>query len=234
METSKELPEGFQIIRGACLAPGTFEELIAALPLEQTKIKLFGREHNTPRLTAWMGEGSYTYSGIAHAPAPAPTWVAQVQAAAEYACSDLGIGASEDSSGVASSASSASTRAAAKFNSVLTNVYRDGRDSVAYHADDEPELGPEPVIASVSFGASRTFLIKEKSTGKSAEGARVTAKTWRTELHHGDLVIMSGNAQRDFLHSVPKTSRPVGPRLNLTFRVLRTDRVLCPPAHEAA
>lgn len=177
------LPEGFALTR---ISVPELSALVDAIAWEQRTLKLYGREHAVPRLTAWMGTGAYTYSGVSHAPAPMPVAIAELHARIEQLTG-------------------------ARFNSVLANYYRDGRDSVAEHADDEPELGPEPTIASVSIGASRTFAIRCKATRE-----RTTI-----ELRNGDLLVMSGHSQRDYLHSVPKTSRPVGPRINLTFRSVR-------------
>ena len=97
------------------------------------------------------------------------------------------------------------------FNSVLCNLYRDGRDSVAWHADDERELGLTPVIASVSVGATRKFQLR--SHGKSPSRHDV-------DLAHGSVLIMRGESQREWVHQVPKTKTIVGPRLNLTFRTI--------------
>jgi alkylated DNA repair dioxygenase AlkB len=100
--------------------------------------------------------------------------------------------------------------AAAQFNSALLNLYRDGKDSVGWHRDNEPELGREPVIASVSFGASRSFRLRH-----------IQQRLTRTiELDHGSLLLMRGRTQQFWEHAITKTSRPVGPRINITFRVL--------------
>ncbi|MBP9129397.1 MAG: alpha-ketoglutarate-dependent dioxygenase AlkB, partial [Steroidobacteraceae bacterium] len=101
------------------------------------------------------------------------------------------------------------------YNSVLLNLYRDGRDGMGWHADDEPELGREPVIASVSFGATRRFKLRHRRS-------RIAACT--LDLAHGDLLLMAGVTQHLYLHAVPKTARPVGARVNLTFRWVRPDR----------
>lgn len=98
------------------------------------------------------------------------------------------------------------------FNSVLLNYYRSGADAVGWHSDNEPELGPTPTIASLSLGASRKFSFKPKQG---------TAPAVSLDLHGGDLLVMSGATQKNWLHQVPKTSRPVGERINLTFRLVR-------------
>lgn len=174
-----ELAPGFVHYRGWC---DTALD-IASLPLKQTTVRVYGKEHATPRLVAWMGEASYTYAGQTHEPAAMPGWLATMRTALAHF-----------------------TRA--KYNSVLANYYRDGRDSVAWHADDETELGKHPTIASISLGGSRRFGIKYKSS----------KATQYVTLEHGDLLVMSGDAQRDYLHCVPKTSAFVAARLNLTFR----------------
>lgn len=176
------LPPGFRLMKGAVGVPAV-EDAIASLAWEQPKIRVYGREHLTPRLVSWMGEGSYAYAGQRHEPAPMPAWIFMVRAFVQM-------------------------QTGAHFNSVLANLYRDGRDSVAYHADDEPELGERPTIASVTIGAARAFVIKSRATGER----------WTVQLGHGDLLVMSGCSQADYLHAIPKTARPVGPRMNLTFR----------------
>lgn len=140
-----------------------------------------------PRLLAWFGDVSYQYSGIHH-PAremPAPLQVLRAR-----------IEAYLHSQGVERS-----------LNSVLLNYYRDGRDSIGMHSDDESQLEPESVIASVSLGASRTFVFRNKQT-------RVTH---RNELPGGSLLVMKGDCQKVWTHGIPKEPS-AGPRINLTFR----------------
>lgn len=98
------------------------------------------------------------------------------------------------------------------FNSVLANLYRDGRDSNGWHADDEPELGDDPIVASLSFGASRRFLLRSREH---------PAQRYEWTLAHGSLLVMGRGVQSAYVHSVPKTSRPAGERINLTFRLVR-------------
>ncbi len=102
----------------------------------------------------------------------------------------------------------------AAFNSVLCNAYRDGEDAMGWHSDDEPELGMNPVIASVSLGAPRRFRVRP-----AAGGASIGA-----DLGHGSLLVMTGRSQRDYRHAVTRTRRPVGWRINLTFRWVRRAR----------
>lgn len=96
-----------------------------------------------------------------------------------------------------------------RFNSVLANAYRDGSDSMGWHSDDEKELGLEPFIASLSFGEERRFLVREKGR-----------KSRAMVLQHGSLLVMQGQSQRRFQHSLPKTRRAVGARVNLTYRMV--------------
>ena len=95
------------------------------------------------------------------------------------------------------------------FNSCLANLYRDGSDSMGYHSDDEPELGARPTIGSISLGERRTFVLRHRRTHEK----------WSWSLGHGDLLVMRAESQSDYAHAVPKTARPVGLRMNLTFRV---------------
>ncbi len=176
------LPTGFRIAR-SWAHDVRIDDVIDSAAWSQTAIRIYGRDVLQPRLTSWMGSSAYTYSGRRHEPIPMP-----------IAISDLH--------------QRVSAAACARFNSVLANQYRDGSDSVSWHADDEPELGTKPTIASLSLGATRRFKIRQRATGE----------TWTLDLHHGDLLIMSGASQRDYLHAVPKTKAAIGPRINLTFR----------------
>jgi alkylated DNA repair dioxygenase AlkB len=100
------------------------------------------------------------------------------------------------------------------FNSVLLNRYRSGQDSVAWHADDEPELGPDPVIASVSFGCERTFQLKRKKDAKN------DPKRVEIVLRNGSIVIMKNGLQNNWVHQIPKVKNKIGERINLTFRTI--------------
>ena len=138
-----------------------------------------------PRLTAWQGEPDavYVYSGIRNVPDPWTPAVAELKAAAEATCG-------------------------ARFNSVLLNRYRSGNDSMGWHADREPELGAQPVIASVSLGIARTFDLKHNRTGVVQSYG----------LRGGSLLVMRGDTQAQWRHRVPKEPRVQGERVNLTFR----------------
>lgn len=161
-----------------------FDGLRAEIRWERHRVRIRGREVDCPRLSGWEGDATYAYSGITLRPAPWTARVATVRRQIEAATGEM-------------------------FNSVLANLYRDGSDRLGWHADDEPELGPAPVIASASFGAPRRFLLRPKRGG----GASVPIV-----LEPGSLLVMRGPTQRHWLHSVPPTRRPVGPRINLTFR----------------
>ena len=166
--------------------------LVAETAWEQHDITLFGRTVPTPRLTAWTGDHAYRYSGVLNAPRP---WSPTLAALRDRLVAEVG----------------------APFNSCLANLYRDGSDSMGWHSDDEPELGSQPVIASLSLGARRRFVLRHRASGRR----------WSLDLGAGDLLVMRGESQADYRHAVPKTTRPVGPRLNLTFRC-------CSPLEAAA
>lgn len=163
-----------------------FRHLLESVPWRQDTITLFGKTHLQPRLTALYGESgkSYTYSGITMHPLPLTEVLKGLQKEIEEACGQ-------------------------SFSSVLLNLYRHGRDSNGWHADNERELGPAPVIASLSLGATRAFHLKHRQL----KDQRV-----KLDLEAGSLLLMAGDTQAHWLHQVPKTSRPVGPRINLTFR----------------
>ncbi|WP_414539699.1 MULTISPECIES: alpha-ketoglutarate-dependent dioxygenase AlkB family protein [Stenotrophomonas maltophilia group] len=159
------------------------------LPWEVHRIRMFGRTVDSPRLSCWMGEpdARYRYSGTDFIPAP---WHAALLPLRDRLAGFC----------------------AAPFNSVLLNRYRDGEDGMGWHSDNEPELGPVPVIASLSVGAERRFLLRRRDD--HARRAEVL-------LGHGDLLIMGGATQRNYQHALPKTQRAVGERINLTFRWIR-------------
>lgn len=161
------------------------ERLIAETAWKAESITLWGKQHLQPRLTAWHGEARYTYSGLTLDPLPFTDLQLAIKAAVEEA------------SGY-------------RFNSVLLNYYRNERDSMGMHSDDEPELGPQPVIASVSFGETRTFILKHKRS----------KETVKVDLPSGSVLLMSGDTQRNWLHGINKSARSLNPRVNLTFRII--------------
>ena len=155
---------------------------------EQHHVRIVGKTIPSPRLSAWYGdEGlSYAYSGMR---LRAEGWTPTLAGLRDRLEALLGQ----------------------RFNTVLANLYRSGADSMGVHADDEPELGPRPVIASVSLGAARRFAFAHKA--RKAEPCRV-------ELEHGSLLLMAGDTQRHWRHGIAKTKKPVGERINLTFRTI--------------
>jgi alkylated DNA repair dioxygenase AlkB len=173
-------------------ADALFEEVRQALPWSVHRIRMFGRHVDSPRLSAWIGDADavYRYSGADFAPHP---WTAALSGLRLRLQDELGT----------------------PFNSVLANLYRDGRDAMGWHSDDEPELGPQPVIASVSLGGVRRFLLKHKrdATLRSA-----------FDLPHGSLLVMAGDTQHSYRHALPRTARPVAARINLTFRWIDPSR----------
>ena len=100
------------------------------------------------------------------------------------------------------------------FNSVLANLYRDGRDAMGWHSDAEPELGARPVIASISLGAARRFALRHRQQPE---------RRLSLELPHGSLLVMAGDTQRFYRHCLPRTAKPLGERINLTFRRILPD-----------
>lgn len=181
--------EVFYLARLALAAPDgqLLGQLIAEIPWRREDVVMWGRRIPQPRLTAWYGDpgASYAYSGIELAPLPWTPILLDIKSRIEEAVGAI-------------------------FNSVLLNFYRDHQDSIGFHSDNEPELGKQPVIASLSLGAARTFVLKHK-TLKNVEPVRL-------RLASGSLLLMRGDTQRCWRHGVPKESRPCGPRINLTFR----------------
>jgi len=173
------------------LAPAEADELCArlinALPWEVHRIRMFGRMVDSPRLSAWIGDSdaTYRYSGTRFEPQPWTPVLASLRDRVEEACGT-------------------------RFNSVLANLYRTGADRMGWHSDDERELGPAPVIASVSLGATRTFRFRAKAGGEPLA----------VELPGGSLLVMAGETQRLYNHELPVRKRVTTPRINLTFRLI--------------
>jgi alkylated DNA repair dioxygenase AlkB len=165
-----------------------FQDLVDKIDWKQESARFGGKAVPLPRLTAWYGDAgkSYSYSGITVNPLP---WTPPLLSIKERI----------------------ETVSNVQFNSVLLNFYRGERDSVSWHSDDEPELGTNPVIASVSFGATRKFQFKHKTN----PDLRLSV-----DLTPGSLLLMAGATQHHWKHQIPKTTKPVDPRINLTFRVI--------------
>ncbi|MFV8373916.1 alpha-ketoglutarate-dependent dioxygenase AlkB family protein [Flavobacterium sp. LB1P71] len=170
-------------------ADSIYDELLHEIPWQQDEIRVFGKIHPQPRLTALYGnEGKpYSYSNIKMQPHPWNSLLQKIKTRIESVCDT-------------------------DFTTVLLNQYRDGKDSNGWHADNEKELGINPVIASLSFGAERTFQLKHNSD-KDQKKSIV--------LEHGSLLLMKGTTQHFWKHQIPKTTKPIGPRINATFRVIK-------------
>jgi len=157
-------------------------------PWKQEIVQMYGKAIKTPRLTAWYGDQnkSYAFSGNKYNPLPWTRDLLDIKARVEPI-------------------------AGMEFNSVLLNYYRDGNDSVAWHSDDEYELGFKPTIASVSFGQVRRFDVREKQDHK---------RKYAVNLENGSVLLMKGNLQRLWQHRIAKSTQPMKPRVNLTFRII--------------
>ncbi len=175
------------------IADNLLQTFIETIEWEQGEIMMFGKKVLEPRLTAWYGdaEKSYTYSGKTQ---KAKIWTPELTElrflVSEWVMQCLGA-------------------AIPDFNSVLLNYYRNGSDSMGYHADNEKELGKNPVIASVNLGQTRRFQFRRKDDKSIKHDI---------ELTHGSLLIMAGEMQHYWQHGIPKEPKKNQPRINLTFR----------------
>lgn len=169
--------------------------LLASLKQEiewtQNTIRFYGKESLVPRLEAWYGDPgkSYSYSGIHMNPKPWTQNLIQIKRAIEPI-------------------------AKVTFNSVLINYYRDGKDRVAWHSDDEKELGQNPVIGSISLGAERKFKMRHRQY-------KTNGLKYEIMLNHGSFLLMKGTTQHHWMHEIPRTAKPTDPRINLTFRIIK-------------
>lgn len=170
-------------------ADAALRAVLAEIAWSQHHVRLFGREVPSPRLSAWVGDpgATYTYSRVRHEPL---AWTPALTDLRAKLIAETGV----------------------DFNSVLANRYRDGRDSMGWHADDEPELGRQPVIASVSLGATRRMRFRPRAPHPGAP--------LMLDLEHGSLLWMAGATQQRYQHAIGKTRAEVGERVNLTFRQL--------------
>ena len=166
------------------------QELMEKIEWTQNKIRFYGKESLVPRLEAWYGDHgkSYAYSGIQMNPKPWTKELVEIKEAIEK-------------------------EASVPFNSALINYYRDGKDRVAWHSDDEKELGQNPIIGSVSLGAERKFKLRHKKYKENGLKAEIM-------LQHGSFLLMKGPTQHHWMHEIPRTAKPIGPRINLTFRII--------------
>lgn len=163
--------------------PVDFAEVKGAIAWEQRSVRVYGKLHAQPRLTRWYGDVGYTYSGLPWEAARMPPLVATIRDRVQALTGE-------------------------SFNSVLCNLYRDGRDSVGWHADDEPIFGGDPVVASVSFGAPRLFKLR-RNDGTDARDVM---------LEDRQVLVMHKGTQLAWKHCIPKTAKPCGERINITFR----------------
>lgn len=170
-------------------ADALFEQLHRETPWQEEDVVLFGKRYRQPRLLAWYGDpgAHYTYSGVAHEPLPWTACLSSLRATVEALTDHT-------------------------YNSVLLNLYRDHRDSMGMHADDEVELGEAPVIASLSLGEERTFVLRHQYDK--------AVPTVRVPLPSGSLLLMAGATQRYWKHGINKLRHPCGARINLTFRTI--------------
>lgn len=155
---------------------------------KQESMNMYGKQINFPRLTSWYGENDkpYSFSGIKLNPNPWSNELIAIKQKIEPVSNT-------------------------EFNSVLLNLYRDGKDSISWHTDAEKELGKNPIIASVNFGATRKFQLRHIETKEKLE----------IDLSNGSLLIMQGELQHFWQHQVPKTNSLISERINLTFRVIK-------------
>jgi alkylated DNA repair dioxygenase AlkB len=167
-------------------ADALFESLREAIAWERHRIRLFGRAVDSPRLSCWIGDAdaAYTYSRTRFEPRP---WPEALRPVRERLRIELGI----------------------DYNGVLANLYRDGKDRMGWHADNEPEIDPCAPIASVSLGAERRFVLRRRDD---------KSRHLEIGLAHGSLLTMGGDTQHHWQHALPKTVRAIGARINLTFR----------------
>jgi len=170
-------------------ADSVFNELIENTPWQQDEITVYGKKYLQPRLTALYGNAGkpYSYSNIVMQP---HYWTLLLQKIKSHIESVTET----------------------NFTTVLLNYYRNGTDSNGWHADNEKKLGTNPVIASLSLGAERTFQLKHNSDSTQKKSII---------LEHGSLLLMKGTTQHFWKHQIPKTAKPIGPRINLTFRVIK-------------
>ena len=161
-----------------------FEHCMQACTWEQSKVQMFGNRIPIPRLNAWYGDAGYTYSGTSFT---ANDWTSELLTLKQEV----------------------ETASRLTLNSALVNLYRDGSDNMGWHSDDEKSLGRQPQIASLSLGASRRFVLRDKNTKKEKR---------ELLLHDGSLLLMLGDVQLNWQHSLPKSIKLRKPRINLTFR----------------
>jgi len=171
------------------LADSWLRALVEQTPWQQPELFIHGRYHRTPRLTAWYGDSGarYRYSGKLHEPLP---WTPLLDEIRQRIVREVGQ----------------------PLNAVLLNYYRDGQDSMGWHSDAEPELGRDPLIASLNLGGNRRFDLRRVGSTRIEHSLT---------LEHASLLVMRGPTQHHWQHQVAKTRQACAPRLNLTFRLIR-------------
>ena len=177
----------FESILSAEKSTKIFAKLITDIDWQTETLFLFGRHIQVPRLTAWYGDATYTYSGLSHKP---KKWLPVLNELRDLVQSCT----------------------SKKFNSVLLNQYRGGSDSMSWHSDNEQELGDNPSIASLSFGGTRRFRLRNTINKK---------QTLSIDLSDASLLVMAGPLQHNWQHALPKTKKTIAPRINLTFRNIK-------------
>lgn len=170
-------------------AQNWYDRLQTEIPWQRHQMKIFGRTHDAPRLSCWIGDAGavYTYSRTRYEPMP---WTP----ASRELCDGV------------------SDICTHRFNAVLCNLYRDGRDCMGWHSDDEPELGKNPIVASLSFGATRKFRLRHR---------RDPTRRADLALASGSLLYLGGATQSHYRHDLPRSARVLTARINLTFRQIR-------------
>ena len=161
------------------------KKIISDLPWESMAIKMFGKDITIPRLQCWVGDKGcdYKYSGKK---LNRQDWTTDLIMIREKIYKELNI----------------------DFNSVLVNYYRDGKDSMGWHSDNERELGPNPTIASISLGSERDLVFRNK----------INKEVLPIPQTHGCLILIDGKTQKNWQHAIKKTRKVIGPRINMTFR----------------
>lgn len=161
-----------------------FNTLRSSVDFVQRSVRVYGKEYPQPRLTRWYGPVPYLYSGLRWESSPLPSLLETIRERVETVTGE-------------------------RFNSVLCNLYRGGQDCVSWHADDEPLFGGDPIVASLSFGASRLFKVRHKQDH---------SQKMDYVLHDGSLLVMGRGVQPSWQHALPRTKAILGERINLTFR----------------
>ncbi|TBU91978.1 alpha-ketoglutarate-dependent dioxygenase AlkB family protein [Phytopseudomonas dryadis] len=174
----------------AATADDWLRRLLDETPWQRPEVVLYGRRHPVPRLLAWYGDAGirYRYSGMTHQPLPWTPLLAEIRRRLVEAVGQ-------------------------PLNGALLNCYRNGQDSMGWHSDDEPELGADPLVVSLSLGATRRFDLRRKGQQRIEHSL---------PLEHGSLLVMAGQTQHHWQHQVAKTRSHCAPRLNLTFRLIRS------------